>query len=406
MKLFTNKTILIVLLFCLCGLATFGQSGAFDVRFLLNSYDCNTNELFIDVEVKAADASSTFRLSDQNYRFSFNRSAADAISPPIFFPNTNPTDRSFYIQEELEISNFVMDQTFSPSFYSPHTLTGSIDTIISLNVELSGGDGVLVEEINWVKVSRLRVNINDPSNCVEFIWHTHAPADFPPTFIGEKVLGSLFEVTENSYGDLSVCLADLCSTPLPVELSTFEVRPDGCNHVLSWETASESNSAYFEVQRSADGLDFEAIGQVTAAGNSESILNYEFIDREVNIHNYYRLVQVDLDGATEIYGPLFLKSDCFESERPDGLAELFPNPATVGQMVQLTFYHSRESATANIVITDVAGRLIKTLPVDVRTGANQLQFSLKSMAEGTYFVQLQGDDWFTESKKLVLIHQQ
>ncbi|MEO1435700.1 MAG: T9SS type A sorting domain-containing protein, partial [Bacteroidota bacterium] len=404
MKLFTNKIILFLLVCASAGNPVSAQSGAFDVRFLLNNYDCNTNEVFIDVEIKAADAASTFRLSDQNYRFSFNRSSVNAVWPPVFHPNTNPSDRSFYIQEEQEISSFVMDQTGSPSFYSPHTLTGSIDTIVSLNVELSGGSGVMIEEVDWVKVSRLRVNINDPSSCVEFLWHTHAPTDFPPTFIGEKVAGSLFEVTENSYGDLSVCLADLCSTPLPVELTSFEVRPDGCNHILSWATASEVNSAYFEVQRSVNGLAFESLGRVNAAGNSEGTLSYEFIDRDANISNYYRLVQVDLDGASEIYGPLFLQSECFDAERPDGLAELFPNPATVGQNIQLTFYHSREAASANVVITDIAGRLITALPVDVRSGANQLQFSLKSIAEGTYFVQLKGADWFTESRKLVVIH--
>jgi len=68
---------------------------------------------------------------EQNYRFSFNRAAL-----------ANPR-----IVEELTISGFIggadlpQMRTLGFTLFSPHNLTGSLDTVMSYNVELAGGDG-------------------------------------------------------------------------------------------------------------------------------------------------------------------------------------------------------------------------------------------------------------------------
>lgn len=84
----------------------------------------------------------------------------------------------------------------------------------------------------------------------------------------------------------------------PVELASFDAAEAGAANVLDWITASEQNSAYFEVDRSVDGENgWTAIGRVEAAGNSESLHYYTFSDLNPLKVAHYRLRMVDMDGA-------------------------------------------------------------------------------------------------------------
>ncbi|MDO7877627.1 T9SS type A sorting domain-containing protein [Hymenobacter sp. ASUV-10] len=93
--------------------------------------------------------------------------------------------------------------------------------------------------------------------------------------------------------------------PLPVELTTFTATAAGPAAVrLAWATASEKNSARFEVERSTTGEAFEPIGGVQAQGTKASPTAYAFPDKQpLAGRSYYRLRQVDLDG-TASYSPV------------------------------------------------------------------------------------------------------
>jgi hypothetical protein len=95
--------------------------------------------------------------------------------------------------------------------------------------------------------------------------------------------------------------------PLPVEWLSFtgEVR-NGDGH-LFWSTATEINSSHFEVQRTADGRSFEAIGEVPAAGNTNQQSSYQFIDNsKPEGKYYYRLKQIDFNGEYGYSAPVVL----------------------------------------------------------------------------------------------------
>ena len=73
---------------------------------------------------------------------------------------------------------------------------------------------------------------------------------------------------------------------------------------ISWTTASETNNAYFTVERSGDGKDFNEIGVLPGAGNSRSERQYSFTDEQpTNGINYYRIRQTDFDGQYS-YSPV------------------------------------------------------------------------------------------------------
>ena len=86
---------------------------------------------------------------------------------------------------------------------------------------------------------------------------------------------------------------------LPIKLLGFTATKEGSKNLLQWTTVQEVNSSYFEVERSGDGVNYKAIGQVNGAGNSSVAKNYSLVDaKPVNGMNYYRLKMVDKDGQS------------------------------------------------------------------------------------------------------------
>ena len=67
--------------------------------------------------------------------------------------------------------------------------------------------------------------------------------------------------------------------PLPVTFHSFKVQYITTETILQWSTASETNNAYFVIERSEDGIHFTEVGRVETKapeGNSTSILSYIF----------------------------------------------------------------------------------------------------------------------------------
>jgi hypothetical protein len=87
-----------------------------------------------------------------------------------------------------------------------------------------------------------------------------------------------------------------CSA-LPIQLTHFDAEPIGEDVLLSWETSSEINNDYFTLEKTQDFQHWIPFATIKGAGNSSSILNYDFIDKNpYQGDNYYRLKQTDYDG--------------------------------------------------------------------------------------------------------------
>jgi hypothetical protein len=104
-------------------------------------------------------------------------------------------------------------------------------------------------------------------------------------------------------------------SPLPVELLYFDGTPYPAFNKLFWSTASEHNSDYFQIEESLDGEKWNKTIKKKAAGNSNSPLNYSVLVpiKEFGPH-YYKLNQVDINGASKIYGPIVLANPKIQKE--------------------------------------------------------------------------------------------
>ena len=109
---------------------------------------------------------------------------------------------------------------------------------------------------------------------------------------------SATNATEASCDALVTTSGPACA-PLPVALVAFTAEPTARLGVaLRWATAAEKNNAYFEVERSADGRAFRAVGRVAGAGTTSARTSYELVDEQpLPGTSYYRLRQTDQDGT-------------------------------------------------------------------------------------------------------------
>lgn len=83
---------------------------------------------------------------------------------------------------------------------------------------------------------------------------------------------------------------------LSVNSEEFEI-----GNFLSWTTSSEINSKAFYVEKSINGVDFENLADIEAAGFSNKEITYRYMDIQVTDKTvYYRLRQADNDGTESI----------------------------------------------------------------------------------------------------------
>lgn len=109
---------------------------------------------------------------------------------------------------------------------------------------------------------------------------------------------------------------------LPIELTDFTGSQQGHAVKLEWTTASELNNDKIIIERSNNGDDFDAIGIISGAGTSEIEHDYQFLDQTPTAGlNYYRLKQIDFDGASE-YSHMIVVDVSGEAS----LLTIFPNP--------------------------------------------------------------------------------
>ena len=153
---------------------------------------------------------------------------------------------------------------------------------------------------------------------------------------------------------------------LPFELLDLNVQKQKDKVILNWQTASEKNSAYFDIEHSTEGKDFSKLEDIKAQGSSNSIHDYSFIhDSPSKGTNYYRLKLVDLDRQFS-YSKVILV-DLGRNEY-----SFYPNPATK----TIKFNQDINS----VVIYDIAGKEM------LRKENNESILDISELKAGIYIV--------------------
>ena len=119
--------------------------------------------------------------------------------------------------------------------------------------------------------------------------------------------------------------------PMPVEFLGLELVKEKKKIQINWSTASETNNNFFTVERSENGTVFTTIATIKGAGNSNSVITYNYIDNTpVKGVSYYRIKQTDFDGK---YDYSEIKAISFVNTISDFM--IYPNPVKSGSTVHI-----------------------------------------------------------------------
>ncbi len=178
------------------------------------------------------------------------------------------------------------------------------------------------------------------------------------------------------------------TNPLPVTLTEFEVE---CNQNLieiSWTTTTEINNDYFVIEKSFDANTFFELATVQGAGNSNSTINYSITDDSYNGTVYYRLKQVDFNGATTYY---HIKTvNCNNSS-----ISIYPNPAN-----EKITINTKNFNNAYVEIYNSIGKLV--FRKELKSELTELQTA--ELSQGMYMLSLIIQGKLVTHEKLIIRH--
>ena len=145
------------------------------------------------------------------------------------------------------------------------------------------------------------------------------------------------------------------STPmiaLPAKFTAFTALAQGTGATLHWAAASEQNTDRFEVEYSTDGMNWQTIGNVKAAGNSNKPQQYSFVQYVLSAdHDFYRVAEVDADGNISYTGVQEVSLVLEES-----VVRYYPNP--VRDRVTIT---TGSNAPQSVTVMTMGGNVLQVV---------------------------------------------
>lgn len=200
--------------------------------------------------------------------------------------------------------------------------------------------------------------------------------------------------------------------PLPVKLLTFSgMYTAGKGVELKWTTVSEVSNYGFEVQRSvtANPVGFTTIGFVPGNNTTLERHDYTYTDAAPPVgKTYYRLKQVDLNGAFEYSGLVSIEittsivADVGEGNAPIAftLGQNYPNPFNPTTTIS---YGLPAEAPVSIVLYSTLGAEVLRYDLGVQPkGMHAFTLNASTLPSGTYLYRLEAGR-SVDVKKMVLL---
>jgi hypothetical protein len=191
--------------------------------------------------------------------------------------------------------------------------------------------------------------------------------------------------TAGSQGNFAVIRISSQAAAVPATLGNFSVTKKENDALLMWTTFTENNVSHFVIEKQNNTTEnkFTPIGNVEAMGNSNQILQYNYIDRNATQQNgatvYYRLKKVDKDGSYSYSGIAKLLTPV-----------LHPVIAITGNVIsqnKLTLQiDAPEKEVLTYKVTNSMGMALSNGILAVNKGNNTLQQDLPNLSKGIYFM--------------------
>ncbi|WNJ16452.1 T9SS type A sorting domain-containing protein [Pontibacter sp. G13] len=173
----------------------------------------------------------------------------------------------------------------------------------------------------------------------------------------------------------------------------LDVQVQDAQAEISWEMELNPLQAYFHLERSSNGFDFEPVGRLPILGGASKAARYEMTDELIEQHTLYYRVALVLRNGDRIY------SDIHEVATPSIHSPLvvYPNPAPQDGRVSIAAAGWNGDQDVHVQVTSLTGQMLSNQAFRTDTaGLLHVDFS-HDLAAGVYVMVLsQGNDRRTE----------
>jgi hypothetical protein len=240
-----------------------------------------------------------------------------------------------------------------------------------------------------VQTSLDNINLNDGN--VHTYTNTFSNANTPGNHfpLKGKIMFQFSDNVSVSFDDLTISApyfyAGGCppsQSPLPVMLMSFQGNMNDSKVNLQWSVAENEEGHHFEVQRSTDGVSFDAAAIIMVTGKFGTE-NYSYSEVATAEKIYYRLKMVNDNQSVRYSKILAFQGSAASSSKA---LKIVNNPAT--DKLTLSF-PSTNNQVVQIRVYDMAGRLQMDRKISVYQGSNVVSLQLGStFKSGLYAVEV------------------
>jgi uncharacterized repeat protein (TIGR01451 family) len=170
---------------------------------------------------------------------------------------------------------------------------------------------------------------------------------------------------------------------LPITLSFFGGEYINSTVKLTWKVETQANFSHFEIERSTDGRNFNAIGNVTLSSND--LYNYFDLNLTSGSIYYYRLKMIDIDGNFKYSNIVVIRVNGSKNK-----IIIYPNPANDFINAELG---GNAKGDYSIQLIDITGRTVSTKTV-INAQRNQLiTIQRAGLANGVYVLKIESSHY-------------
>ncbi|MDQ6813400.1 MAG: M12 family metallo-peptidase [Bacteroidota bacterium] len=196
--------------------------------------------------------------------------------------------------------------------------------------------------------------------------------------------------TLNSWG-LKICTYQ--PSALPVNWVTFTGNKNNDKTVgLEWTVANQIDNQYYNIEKSADGVNFNYIGKVEAQ-TSPAKQQYLFKDvKPYTGDNFYRLKQVDKDGRYSYSKVIKLSFDASPEQYM-----VYPNPAIDKSTIRVL----ADTKQLSIQLTNALGKTVYKRSTESVKAGQAFEIPVKGFGKGLYILTLLSEKGITNEKIVI-----
>jgi hypothetical protein len=279
-------------------------------------------------------------------------------------------------------ANYIMDKTYK--VFPSNNSNGSYEiTFYFTTAEKEGWEAATGQSFSNIEVIKVpgQISIVNPTNP-----EPGGPGTaqvVTPTSVG--TLGNVHYITATFNNGFASFGFGIPGTIVPITLLKFTGTLQGDNTLLQWSTSSEYNSSHFIIEKSLDGTTYRKLGEVKAAGNSNTEQLYSFLDKEFAAdHNYYRLTMTDNNNRSKVSDVVIVRN----TKNSQGMF-VINNP--FNSYIDVRF-GKVPKGQVKLQLIDLSGKLIQT---ETFNGLSQniirLNVHAKTLSKGVYVLSAVAD---------------